>query len=228
MFSYKRVIFFILLGVLTQLEASCYEFDKNHYYNQGLSKNDSICYSYHIYSQKIPVFTLKQDGYSDADFDIFIYDYSDLSGRLGSGIKSGSKSELVTLSYQNSSNYVYVKIKNVGSGYGKFNLYIHEIDISQKIADTLAQSTIQAGVELILEGLFDVNENSNTSAKRNISRGSTAIMSYLNNQNLSDTSKNLMINELTTKIQEEFGYGFTGKLLVNFAVSIIRDMYRYY
>jgi len=91
----------------------------------------------------------------------------------------------------------------------------------------LVKSAIQSGIELVLEGLFDVKSNSSTTSKQNISRSSTAIMAYLENKDFSDTSVDLMINEVTMNIQEAFGYGFIGKLLVNFGVDIVRDIYRY-
>lgn len=223
----KRILFITLLISLS-LEATCTTLDDRYYYGGRLSKGETVCYSYRIQSNRFPVFTLKQQTYSNADFDIHIYDYSDFTSLLAKGIKNNSKTELVTLKYTDSSNYVYIKIKNEGTSYGQYRFYANSINVGDKVADTLVLSTVQSGIELLIEGLFDVKSTSDNSDKRNVSRGSTAIMAYLGEKNFGDTSVDLMINEVTTSVQEAFGYGFMGKLLVNFSVSMVQEVYQYY
>jgi hypothetical protein len=222
----KLLLFFVFLSI--SIQATCTKIDDRYYYGIGLRKGESACYSYKIKSGKFPVFTLKQDGFSNADFDIYIYDYSDFSSLLKKGIKNGSKTELITLTPQNSLNYVYIKIKNEGRAYGKYKFYTHSIDIKDKIAETLVKSVIQSGIELVIKEAFDIKSTSSNTSKRNVTRTSTAIISYLSNKNFADTSVDLMINEVTTTIREIFGYGFLGKLFVNFSISVVRDVYRYY
>lgn len=223
----KKILLIILLIPLS-LEATCTDLNDRYFYSGGLSKGESVCYSYRIESNRFPVFTLKQQTYSNADFDIHIYDYSNFTSLLAKGIKNNSNKELVTLKPTDSSNYVYIKIKNEGTSYGKYRFYANSINIGDKVAETLVLSTVQAGVELLLESFFDVKSSSDNSEKRNVSRGSTAIMAYLANKNFGDTSVDLMINEVTTSVQEAFGYGFLGKLLVNFSVGMVQEVYRYY
>jgi len=224
----KKIFFYLILLLPIIIQAVCTDLDDRYYYTRGLSKGESVCYSYRIASNRFPVFTLKQQMYSNADFDIYIYDYSDFTSLLAKGIKNNSKTELVTLKPTDSSNYIYIKIKNEGRSYGKYRFSANSINIDDKVSETLLLSVIQSTVEFGIEAFFGVKSSSDNSAKRNVSRGSTLIMAYLGDKDFGDTSVDLMINEVTTSVQEAFGYGFVGKLLVNFSVSMVQEIYRDY
>ena len=221
-----KFIFIIFLLSLTILNATCTEINDKYYYEDSLSKNNTKCYKYWINSDTIPVFTLKHNTGSNSDFDIHIYDYSDMSKLLDKGINNGKSTELLTLSPNSSYQYVYIKITNAGS-FGSFKLYTHQIKYLTYIDKALTLTMIQSGVESILESLFGVNENSSVSDKKNISRGASIVMSSLLGKDLGDTSKDLMINEIGIKAKQEFGYGFWGKVVAKYGTLIVRDIYRY-
>lgn len=226
----QRIFFWaVICLILTpfSLLAKCNEYDDKYYYTLDLNSKSSTCYSYYLPAGEMAVFTLKYIT-GNADFDLYIYDYSDFSEQLAKGISSGINSELTTLWPQNNANRIYLEIKNISGVTGTYRLYVHRIDLADKAVQVLTEYAVQNTLEYMIGALFGVDDNSSQEAQDNVKRGAALSMSFLKGRSLSETSIDMMIKEMTMKVQKELGYGFAGKLTVKYGTSLLKDIYRYY
>lgn len=191
-------------------------------YGETLAGGNTRYYQYYISSDQMAVFTLKNLSYS-SDFDIYIYRDSDMKNLIGKGSNNGTTTELELIGQESYGRYVYIKVKNYGEDHASFRLYAHEIDFVQILTDSLVET---AAVSL-LKALLSSDDDSEEDA-RNKGRAATAIFSALSGKNLGEIGEELLINEVTTTIQEELGYGFWGDYAVSCATSFIRKIYKYY
>lgn len=171
---------------------------------------------------KIVVFTLKHQ-YANSDFDIAIVDKS--GNLLSLGENSGTNTELLILSPEDGQS-LDILVKNMGYTSASYVLYAKEVNLAEKAGEVFAQTVIQALIENLIKAAFNIDDDSES--ERNVGRASTVIMSILNEHNLAETSADFIINELTMRLREELGYGFWGTFAVNYAVSIVSDVYTYF
>lgn len=208
-----------------------YEFEllSDGYYGQGtISPDGHSLWKYYVSSEVLGVFTLKNSSRS-SDIDIFIYSDPSLKYRIGSGTKSGSTTELITIS-KDYGGYVYIKIKNAGSYTTKYKLNAHQVDYFEMVGDMLIEAAGQYVVNEFVGWLVgeEDSEDSSGFSERDLERVSNVIFSTISGESFSGVAKNLAYQELTTELRNAFGYGFWGDLLVNFTINVFSDIYRYY
>ena len=196
---------------------------------QTLGGKQSSYWKCYVPANKMAVFTLKNKS-RVSDFDLFVYSDKSKNYKLGSGRNRGTTSELVSLNPSNSGKYVYIQVFNDGSPSSEYNLHVHHVDLVDIATQAFVDASAQYLVEEGLKWLFDIDDSNRNhdESSRNISRASSLIISALKNENLGGASKNLIINEITMGLREEFGYGFWGNLLVNYAISVVDKTYAYY
>jgi hypothetical protein len=194
----------------------------NYGYGESLAGGNTRYYKYYISSGRISVFTLKNLS-SGSDFDLYLYSDEGMNNLVGKGSNSGTKSELEVISQENYGRYVYIKVKNYGNEYASYKLYAHEIDFVKILTDSLLET---AAISL-LKQLFSSDDDSEEDT-RNKARAATVIFSAISGKNLGEIGEELLINEVTTAIQEELGYGFWGDYAVSCATNFIRTIYMYY
>ncbi len=153
-----------------------------------------------------------------------------MSYSLNSGTNSGTRTELITIPIKNYGRYIYVKIKNSGYSTSTYNFYPHFVDFVKKGEEALVEASAQYLLEEGLKWLLGVKEKNRNYEQqdRNVGRASTLIMSSLKGDNLGVMTKSMVINEITTELRKEFGYGFWGNLLVNYGIGIIDETYKNY
>jgi hypothetical protein len=224
----KKAMFFLTVLLLSFSQytfAECQTINEGNYSTvSGLSKGDSACYQYYVSSGNMPVFTLKHQN-GQADFDLAVYSDSSMTREIGSGTSPGIASELVTLSSENSGQSLYVKVTNHSHDWGTYQLYAEQVDFGSKIGEVLAETATEAVIEWGIKALFGIDDTSNEDSQKNVGRASSAIMSMLQGKNLANTSRDLLIGEVK---REMVGDGFISDFAVNYAISIIDDIYKHY
>lgn len=201
----------------------------DNYGYETLSSQKVSYWKYYVPANTMGVFTLKNKSKS-SDFDIYIYSNESRTYLLKSGVNSGTTTELITVPVENYGRYVYIKIHNDGYSSSKYNLYPHFVDFGKKGEEALIEASAQYLIEESLKWLFGIEENSDNynEQDRNVGRASTLILSTLKGDSLGEMAKSSVVNEITTKLRDEFGYGFWGDLLVNYAIGIVDETYKNY
>jgi len=198
------------------------------YFGSGtLNSGEKTYWKYYVPAGTMAVFTLKNTSYV-SDFDIYSYSDTKHNYLIESGENYGSTSELITMPLSDYGRYIYIKIENDGTSTAKYKLNAHYVDFiglgEQAIVEAGAQYLIEEGLRFI----FDIEDDEEQFDDRDMSRASTLIMSGLKGDNLTETTKSLLINEVTSELRDEFGYGFWGDLFVNYGIGIINETYKYY
>ncbi|QLE56398.1 hypothetical protein [Nostoc sp. TCL26-01] len=192
-----------------------FKHQNNRYYHETLNSQGVTYYKYKVPAYSFGVFTLKNHS-RRADFDIYIYNYSGGWKLLTKGENTGVTTELVTTPMVSQDRYAYIKIVNYGSQPSQYLFYANHVTPVNNFAIALAETIIICSLER-------KNINSETS-----SRLVTGISSILQGNNLAGLSRDILINEITSNMRKQFGYGCTGDFAVNWVVSIIKDVYRNY
>jgi hypothetical protein len=187
------------------------------------------CWRYKVPANMLSVFTLKNaTGYSD--FDIYVYADEAMTSQLNSGTNSGTQTELITIPIQEYDRYVYVKVVNAGNVYSVYNLYPHAMDFQEIAKEAFVETSEDAVVDWFLNALAGNDNKSNEDPEkgRNMGRAMTIFKSALQGKNFGGISKDLAINEISTRLKDACGNSFAGNFLVNFSIKIVGDMYKFY
>jgi hypothetical protein len=226
--SRKLLILLTALLAITQavrLQASeIAEIGPGEYYWMKSEGKSSFYYKKLITPGKLPVVTLKRvEG--QADFNLGVYKDSRFSRPISSGTSRGAGNELLILPILEEPAYVYIYATNVSNTYGKYELYVDQIDIFELVGEALAVTTMEYMAEEFIKGLFGIDDSSSPSAKNDANRAAAALVASLQDKNLSNTPKAMLINELR---REYVGGGFLSSFMVNFGVSLIDRIYSRY
>lgn len=202
-------------GIANAQEFTEFEHQNNRYYYETLKSQGVTYYKYKVPAYSFGIFTLKNHSRM-ANFDIYIYDDTGEWKLLAKGANTGVTTELVTTPIISQNRYVYIQIVNQGSQPSQYLFYANHVTPGKNFVIALAETVIICGLE-------KQNISSQTS-----SRVVTGISSILQGNNLAGFSRDLLINEITSSIRQQFGYGCTGDFAVNWGVSMIKDVYRNY
>ena len=193
------------------------------YWMKSSTKTDFF-YKRYVHAGYLAIATLKHiEG--TADFDIKAYSDGNFKTNICSSSASGPKTELLLLPIQNNSRYLYFNVKNYSGNYGKYELYIHEINIGGLIEDSFYRTSLEYIAEVAIKEILGIQDDSNQAIQNNANRAAITLVSQLQGDSLSDTSKGLLINE--------WRRAFTGKndffssLVVNFGVALFDRIYIY-
>ncbi|NJO64255.1 MAG: hypothetical protein HC836_40630 [Richelia sp. RM2_1_2] len=199
-------------GVAHSQQVTRFEHQDDTYYSQNLNTKGVAYYQYKIPANTFGVFTLKN--YSGkSDFDIYVYD-SRNGEILGKGNGSGTQTELVVTQPFGEDKYARIKVINYGSQTSKYHLYANYVNPATKFLIALAQAPF-------------CNQEQNINDRAS-SRVITGISSMLQGSDFGGVARDVFINELTMEMRKQFGYGCTGEFMVNWAVSMVRGVYRNY
>jgi hypothetical protein len=202
-------------GIAKAQEFTEFKHQNDRYYFQTLNSQGVAYYKYKVPAYSFGVFTLKNHS-RISDFDVYIYDYTTGWRLLNKGENTGVTTELVTTPMISQDRYAYIKIVNYGSQPSQYHFYANHVTPMKNFAIALAETMIICSLE-----------------RRNIdsdisSRGVTAVSSILQGNNFAGLGRDLVINEITSNMRKQFGYGCTGDFAVNGVVSIVKDVYRNY
>ena len=187
-----------------------------------LSGSQKESFYYHVEAGHLPVFTLKRSsGFSD--FDLYLYSDQNRIYQLDSSTNSGYQTELIALEPVDYDRYVYIDVKNYGAQRATYNLYVHQVPLIERLGEVFARTVLENLIEVALLG-----DDPTEQAERNASRATTLLMAALQDHDLGETSLDLLLNEFTTALRQEMGYGFWGDFMVNYVVTVIREIYQYY
>ena len=212
-FSKREFLFLFVFFLHSYVLAQSFQtFEpKYRYYYGSIGKNQNTYYQFYVPANKMGVFTLKTRT-TGSDFDMYAYSSSYMNTLIEKSSSYGTEPELIIIPVENYGRWIYVKINNDG-GYGQYYFYAHHVNISAKFNEAL----ILAIFEGILSSGNDVDD-------RNLSRGLNLAASFLKNSSLEDMTRSFLINELTSELRRELGYGPIPGFFVNFTVSIFDDI----
>ncbi|KHD05408.1 hypothetical protein PN36_15095 [Candidatus Thiomargarita nelsonii] len=221
----KKKMLFALLLLLTQYAfAGCKTIPEGKYFTLSMRTTGSACYQYYVASGNMPVFTLKNKK-GQADFDLAIYNDSEFSKRIGLSEYSGTASELLTLATEDYNKYFYIIVTNASNNSGTYELYAKQIDFANQFGEVFAETMVDYAIEWSLKALLGIDQDSSASTQQNAARTSAAISSMLQGKTLAGTSRDLLIDEIK---RSTVGDGFISDFTVNYAISIIDEIYEYY
>jgi hypothetical protein len=169
--------------------------------------------TYTVPANIMGVFTLKNYT-SGSDVDIYVFD-ANSGQQLNKGENNGTQTELVTTPVFNRATDVTVKIVNRGEP-ARYRLQTHRVNLGYKFGVALLETMLTCSLER------------GNSRDRTASRAVTTISSIFQGSNFGGVAQDVMINELTSSLKEQFGYGCFGDFVVNFSVSTLRDVYKNY
>ncbi len=222
----KKLIAMILLVTVLSIAAQAYEFediDKGYSYSANLYPKGTGYYKFYVSSDELAVFTLKNLN-SESDFDLYVYSDPGLGRLIGKSEITGTGTEREIISQ--SGQYVYLKVVNYGDSFSRFKLYSHEIDFFELAKDALVDTAAEEILSAVLKSIFDV-EDDDSEAEQNVGRAATVIMGVFQDKNIAEIGADLLLNEITSRIRDELGYGFWGSFAVNLATSFVKEIYRY-
>lgn len=203
---------FVSPGIANSQQITRFEHQDDTYYHQNLNSKGVARYQYKIPANTFGVFTLKNHS-GRSDFDIFVYDSS--NGKLLSKEdKLGTQTELVVTQLFTENKDVIIKVVNYGSQTSRYKLYANYVNPATKFLIALA------GVPFCSSAR---NVDDRTS-----SRAFTTISSIIQGNDFGGVAKDVLINEVTMEMRNQFGYGCTGEFMVNWGVSIFKGFYRNY
>ncbi len=215
----------LLLLLLPQYTfAECQTITEGTYFNISATSSGSTCYKYYVHQNNMPVFTLKHKT-GQADFDLAVYSDSSLSNQISSSTSSGTATEMLTLSIDNYGRYLYAKVTNYSNSSATYALYTKQVDFASKLGEVMAETAAVALIGWAIKGILGIEDNSSETTQNNVGRASTTIMSMLQGKRLAGTSRDLLINEVK---RELVGDGIISDFTVNYAVSIIDEIYEHY
>jgi hypothetical protein len=191
-------------------EVTRFEHQDDRYYSQTLNSKGIARYQYKIPANSFGVFTLKNNS-GRSDFDIYVYDSSN-GQLLAKGRNSGTQTELVVTQPVGVNKYAYIKVINYGSRTSQYHFYANYVNPANKFLIALAQVPF-----------CNPEQNDKTS-----SRVFTTISSILQGNDFGGVAKDVLINEVTMEMRNQFGYGCTGEFMVNWGVSMVRGFLRNY
>ncbi len=202
-------------GIANAQNFTNFEHQDNRSYDETLNSKGTAFYKYKIPAYTFGVFTLKNDS-RRSDFDIYVYEYSGDFKLVNKGENQGSNTELVVTPISSEDKYAYIKIVNYGPQPSQYNLYANYVSPANKFAIALAETALVCSLER-----EDISNRTN-------SRVITGISSILQGNNLGGLAQDLLINEVTDTMRNQFGYGCIGDFAVNWSVSIFSGFFRNY
>ncbi|MDM9580425.1 hypothetical protein [Nostoc sp. GT001] len=202
-------------GIANAQEFTNFEHQDNKYYYETLNSQGLAYYRYKVPAYTFGIFTLKNHSRS-SNVDIYVHDYSGDWKLLVKGNNQGTETELVVTPMFSEDKYAYITIVNDGSQPSEYHLYANYVSPANRFAIALAETSLICSLEK--ENI--PNETS--------SRVVTGLSSILQGNNLAGVTQDLLINEFTNAMRNQFGYGCTGDFVVNWGVSMFRGVYRNY
>ena len=201
---------FVSPGIANSQQITRFEHQDDTYYHQNLNSKGVARYQYKIPANTFGVFTLKNSS-NRSDFDIFVYDFS--NGKLLSKEDNlGTQTELVVTQLFTENKDVIIKVVNYGSQTSRYKLYANYVNPATKFLIAVA------GVPFC-----NPKRNDKTS-----SRIFTSLSSILEGKDVGGVAKDVLLNEVTMEMRNQFGYGCTGEFMVNWGVSIFKGFLRNY
>ncbi|WP_414621597.1 hypothetical protein [Calothrix sp. CCY 0018] len=201
---------FVYPSIANSQQITRFEHQDDTYYHQNLNSKGVARYQYKIPANTFGVFTLKNSS-GRSDFDIFVYDSS--NGKLlYKKDKLGTQTELVVTQLFTENKDVIIKVVNYGSQTSRYKLYANYVNPATKFLIAVA------GVPFC-----NPERNDKTS-----SRIFTSLSSILQGKDVGGVAKDVLINEVTMEMRNQFGYGCTGEFMVNWGVSIFKGFLRNY
>lgn len=193
------------------------EFDSQYsYYYNTLSSKKKAYFKYKVPAYTFGVFTLKNNS-GKSDFDISAYKYDGDWQLIDKQNTTGTQTELIIVQPSNIDRYIYLEIVNYGSVSSEYRFYADHVSPFNKFLLAAAKALITSG--------FDAEENI---SERDASRIVTGILSLFEGNGLTGVTKDLVINEVTAEMREQFGYGAMGDFIVDWSVSIVSGFYKNY
>ena len=196
--------------------------NSGYYYWMESEKETSFCYKRYVQSGLLTVVTLKHKE-GKGDFDVRVFSDSGFNNQISSSTASGAKSELLVLPIQEYSGYLYLSVNNYTNLYGKYEIYVHQIDLAEIAGESFALTGVEYLAEEFIKGLFGVDENSSSSAQNEANRAAVALVSQLQGKSLSDTTEDLLVNEVRRAFTGD--NSFISSFMANFGVSLIKNIY---
>ena len=141
-------------------------------------------------------------------------------------IEDGAKSELLVLPIQEHSKYLYIYVNNYTDQYGKYEIYVHQIDLGELVGEALALSGVEYLAEAFIRELFGVDEQSSSSDQNDANRAAVGLVSQLQGKSLSDTTEGLLINEVRRAFAGD--NSFVSAFMANFGTSLVKNIYSRY
>ena len=201
---------FVSPGIANSQQITRFEHQDDTYYHQNLNSKGVARYQYKIPANTFGVFTLKNSS-GRSDFDIFVYDSS--NGKLLSKEDNlGTQTELVVTQLFTENKDVIIKVVNYGSQTSRYKLYANYVNPATKFLIAVA-------------GVPFCNPEGNDKIS---SRIFTSLSSILQGKDVGGVAKDVLINEVTMEMRNQFGYGCTGEFMVNWGVSIFKGFLRNY
>jgi hypothetical protein len=127
---------------------------------------------------------------------------------------------------QDSPRYVYLHVYNYSSGYGKYELYVHEIDLGVLLENALVLTGAEYITELIIREVTGTTDESSEFSQNNANRAAVGLVSRLQGKSLASSSEDLLINEIRREVSG--GNSFISAFIANFGVSLIKAIYSKY
>ena len=191
-----------------------FEQDANYYYGT-LTTKKTVYYKYKVPANSFGVFTLKNNS-GRSDFDINVYEYVGDFQLLDKGTSSGTQTELIVISPSSENRYVYIQVMNYGSTTSEYRLYSDYVSPINKFGISATKTILTCGLE--------ENDISNEATSRAVS----SIFSLLESNSLVEFGKDFVVNEVTTQMRNQFGYGCMGDFMVDWIASMVLGFYKNY
>ncbi len=223
----KSLLISILLFLPSVVFAKCVTTDdakSGYYYTLESSKKSDFCYKRYLSSNLLTVVTLKHIS-GNSDFDVEVYSNNTFGKASYVSNSSGAKSELLVLPMSDYSKNIYIRVVNHSGTQGKYQLYVHQIDIGEIFGEAMAVTGLEYIAEAFISEIFGVTQNSSDRAQADANRAAVALVSGLQGNSLSNTTETMLINEIR---REAVGNGFVSSFIVNFGVTLVRNIYSKY
>lgn len=212
----------------------------------------SPCYRYTVVTGRLPVLTLKPLDEA-TDVDLVVYNDSELSEQLATSNISGSTTKLLTLSIPRSTHEVYIKVVNYAGGNSEYALYAEQVNLVSIAVEAGLSAAGQAFLRWAADQFIgtparteeeterteederterakttetpEMVENRKRATLANLDRAFTVVSSMVQGKSFTATSRDLLINEVKRGL---LGDGFMSDFAMNFAVSVVDEVYKHH
>jgi hypothetical protein len=199
--------------------------ENDEYFWMESKRKADFCYKRYIHSGYLTVVTLKHKE-GKGDYDVRVFSDSGFGNKISSSTATGAKSELLVLPIQEHSKYLYIYVNNYTDQYGKYEIYVHQIDLGELVGEALALSGVEYLAEAFIRELFGVDEQSSSSDQNDANRAAVGLVSQLQGKSLSDTTEGLLINEVRRAFAGD--NSFVSAFMANFGTSLVKNIYSRY
>lgn len=204
-----------LIGVLLAGTASA-----THYRIEvTLDAEDGQLYTYTVPAEQFSVVTLKHvQGGANFDFAVAPAKGDELLTQCDN---PGTTTELALVEPAESPQPIQILVLNGGNEPSTYRLTVHDIDP----AVLVARAAVETGIEEIALSLFGANESAEG---RQLNRAMTAGWSMLQERNLAQTSKAVMLAEIENFVANDLGTGVIGRVTFKALTGFVEEVYWYY